>query len=93
VERKSPAVPVPFKVTEIARKKSPALLLIIFTAKTIPKAILEAPQGIPKKKELHLTVPVSQECLMKSKARAMSKDLEGEARKLQEAAPFNVCNS
>jgi RecG-like helicase len=89
----SPTVPVPFNLTEIARKKSPAQPLIIFTAKPIPKAILEASWGITKKKELPLTLPVSTECLTKSKARAMSKDLEDEARKTQEAAPFNGCNS
>jgi hypothetical protein len=90
VERNSPTLPVPFKLTEIARKKSPAPPLTIFTAKLIPKAILEAPRGIPKKRELPVTVPVSLECLKKSKARAMSKDLGDEARKLQEAAQFKA---
>jgi len=33
---------------------------------------LDAPQGIPKKKELPLTVPVSPACLKKSKVYAMS---------------------
>jgi len=93
VERKSPTAPVPLNLTEIARKKSPAPPLIIFTAKPILKAILEASWDIPKKKELPLTLPVSTECLMKSKAHAMSKDLEDEAWKRQEAAPFNGCNS
>jgi hypothetical protein len=83
---KSRTVPVPFKLTEIARKKSPALPPVIFTTKLIPKAILEASRGTPKKREIPVTVPVSPECLKKSKARAMSKDLEDEARKLQEAA-------
>jgi hypothetical protein len=62
VERKPPTVPVPFKLTEIGRKKSTAPPVFIFTAKPVPKAVLDAPQSIPKK-ELPLTVPVSLACL------------------------------
>ena len=90
VERKPPTVPVPFKLTEIAKKKSTAPPVFVFTAKPVPKAVLDAPQGIPKKKELPLTVPVSPACLKKSKVYAMSLDLEDEARKLQEAAQFKA---
>jgi hypothetical protein len=53
VERKPPMVPVPFKLTEISIKKSTAPPVFIFTAKPVPKAVLDAPQGIPKKKGIH----------------------------------------
>jgi hypothetical protein len=76
VERKPPTVPVPFKLTEIARKKSTAPPVFIFNAKPVPKAVLDAPQGIPKKKELPLTVPVSPACLKKSKVYAMFLDVK-----------------
>jgi hypothetical protein len=39
---------------------------------------LDAPQGIPKKKELPLTVPVSPACLKKSKVYAMSLDVSSD---------------
>jgi hypothetical protein len=44
--------------------------VFVFIAKPAPKAVLDAPQGIPKKKELPLTVPVSPACLKKSKVYA-----------------------
>jgi hypothetical protein len=53
VEKKPPTVPVPFKLTEIARKKSTAPPVFIFTAKPVPKAVFNAPQSIPKKKGIH----------------------------------------
>jgi hypothetical protein len=90
VERKPPRVPVPFNLTEIVRNKSTAPPVFVFTAKPAPKAILGAPQGIPKKKQLQLTVPVSPACLKKSKVYANVLDLEDEARKIQEAAQFKA---
>jgi hypothetical protein len=39
---------------------------------------LDAPQGIPKKKELPLTVPVSPACLKKSKVYAMSLEVSSD---------------
>ena len=59
-------------------QKSTAPPVFVFTAKPAPKAVLEAPQGVPKKKELPLTVPVSPACLKKSKVYAMSLDVSSD---------------
>jgi hypothetical protein len=49
-----------------------------FTAKPVPKAVLDAPRGIPQKKELPLTVPVSPACLKKSKLYAVTLDVSSD---------------
>jgi hypothetical protein len=45
VERKPPTMPVPFKLTEIVKKKTVVPPVYIFMAKPVPKALLRAPQG------------------------------------------------
>jgi hypothetical protein len=40
-------------------------------AKPVPKALLRAPQGVPEKKDISVTVPVSPVCLKNSMAYAM----------------------
>jgi hypothetical protein len=44
--------------------------VFVFAAKPSPKAVLDAPQGIPKKNELPLTVAVSPAYLKKPKVYA-----------------------
>jgi hypothetical protein len=46
-----------------------------FTAKPVPKEILEGTQGVRKKKELPLTEPVTPACLKKSKVYVISLDV------------------
>jgi hypothetical protein len=59
VEREPSTVPVPFQLTEIVKKKAIVPPVYTFTAKPVPKQLLRAPQGVPEKKEIHVTVPVS----------------------------------
>ncbi|PNF25470.1 hypothetical protein B7P43_G06000 [Cryptotermes secundus] len=70
VERKLPTVPVPFKLTEIVKKKTIVPPVYTFTAKPVPKALLRAPQGIPEKIDIPATVPVSPTCLKNSMVHA-----------------------
>ncbi|XP_021935026.1 targeting protein for Xklp2 homolog [Zootermopsis nevadensis] len=76
VEKKPPTVPVPFKLTEIVKKKTiMAPPLYTFTAKPVPKEVLDGPQGASKKRELSSTESVSPACVRKSKVYAVSLDV------------------
>ncbi|KAJ4442279.1 hypothetical protein ANN_12146, partial [Periplaneta americana] len=49
IERKPPTVPVPFNLTEVAKKKAVVPPVYTFTANPAPTSILQSTQGVPKK--------------------------------------------
>ena len=60
IEKKPPTQPEPFNITEVRKKDpSPAPEPVKFTARPIPKKILEGPVGIAEKKQAPLTEPKS----------------------------------
>lgn len=60
IERKPPTLPEPFNITEIKKKEvNTAPEPVKFTARPVPKKILEGPVGIAEKKQYPLTEPKS----------------------------------
>ncbi|KAK3932182.1 Targeting protein for Xklp2-like protein [Frankliniella fusca] len=60
IERKPPTLPEPFNITDVKKKEvniQPEL--VKFTARPVPKKILEGPVGIAEKKQYPLTEPKS----------------------------------
>ncbi|XP_069698789.1 targeting protein for Xklp2-like isoform X2 [Periplaneta americana] len=84
IERKPPTVPVPFNLTEVAKKKAVVPPVYTFTANPAPTSILQSTQGVPKKKEIPLTHPVSPTCLKKSKVYAISLEVKDGVKSVTE---------
>lgn len=56
VQRRPNTQPEPFKLTQIMKKPAPAEKKIVFTARPVPKCVLEKPVGLPKK-IIPVTIP------------------------------------
>ncbi|PSN57200.1 Glycine--tRNA ligase [Blattella germanica] len=76
VDRKAPTKVVPFNLTEVKRKKPDTPEMYKFVARPAPAKILEKTLGVPAKKELPLTAPVSPLCIKRMKVYATSLDVK-----------------